>query len=142
MLSVVSKEIFEGILKVNTGDIEKIHRLGKQSTEDVNKIRPIILKFSNSQDKTKIFKNCSKLKGSGYSISDDFSRTVRDVRKKLWDRTKENRDKGEKVMLVHDKVSINGKLYGWDNNCGDLVALSKNENRPVTEGRVTRSRRH
>ncbi|XP_077528033.1 uncharacterized protein LOC144139611 [Haemaphysalis longicornis] len=142
LLSVVSKEIFEGILKVNTGDIEKIHRLGKQSTEDVNKIKPIILKFSNNQDKTKIFKNCSKLKGSGYSISDDFSRTMRDVRKKLWDRTKENRDKGEKVVLVYDKVSINGKLYGWDNNRGDLFGLSKNENRPLTEGRVTRSRRH
>lgn len=100
------------------------------------------MKFSNNQDKTKIFKNCSKLKSSGYSISDDFSRTMRHVRKKLWDRTKENRDKGEKVMLVHDKVNINGKLYGWDNNRGDLVALSKNENRPLTEGRVTRSRRH
>lgn len=142
LLSVVSKEIFEGILKVNTGGIEKIHRLGKHSTEHANKIRPIILRFSNYQDKTKIFKNCSKLKGSGYSISDDFSRTMRDVRKKLWDRTKENRDKGEKVMLVHDKVSVNGKLYGWDNNRGDLVALSKNENPPLVEGRVTRSRRH
>lgn len=90
----------------------------------------------------KIFKNCSKLKRSGYSISDDFSRTMPDLGKKLWDRTKENRDKDEKVMLVHDRVSINGKLYGWDNNRGDLVALSKNEKRMLPKGRVTRNRRN
>lgn len=40
-----------------------------------------------------ILKNGKKLKGKDYSIGEDFSKNVRELRKKLWDSAKPNRDK-------------------------------------------------
>ncbi|KAH9361986.1 hypothetical protein HPB48_014925 [Haemaphysalis longicornis] len=100
----VAKEILQDILKVNTSCIERIRRLGRVHQQEEAKRRPIILKLLNCRDKTAILKQCRKLKGSEYSISEDYSKTVRDIRKKLWTRTKDNRDHKDKVYLTYDKV--------------------------------------
>ncbi|XP_040078360.1 uncharacterized protein LOC115313979, partial [Ixodes scapularis] len=121
---VVVGEILERILSVQIADIERIHRLGKQAD---NKIRPVILKLLDSRDKSKILKNCVKLKGTHFSIGEDFSRHVQQIRKKLWDGTKANRDKREKVFLTYDKVRINGHLYEWDETKEDIIPVEKND---------------
>ncbi|XP_040076557.1 uncharacterized protein LOC120848613 [Ixodes scapularis] len=121
---VVVGEILERILNVQIAGIERIHRLGKQAD---NKIRPVILKLLDSRDKSKILKNCVKLKGTDFSIGEDFSRHVQQIRKKLWDRTKANRDKREKVFLTYDKVRINGHLYAWDETKEDIIPVEKND---------------
>lgn len=92
--NLVSKEIFEDILDVKSAGIERIHRLGRTREGDP-KNRPIILKLLDYRDKVKILQSCSKLKGSGYSISEDYSFGVRETRRKLWKITKENRDRGK-----------------------------------------------
>ncbi|XP_040071067.1 uncharacterized protein LOC115328799 [Ixodes scapularis] len=121
---VVVGEILERILNVQIAGIERIHRLGKQAD---NKIRQVILKLLDSRDKSKILKNCVKLKGTDFSIGEDFSRHVQQIRKKLWDRTKANRDKREKVFLTYDKVRINGHLYAWDETKEDIIPVEKND---------------
>lgn len=55
--NLVKKDVFERILS----GIERIHRLGRKST---NKTRPIILKLLDGRDKTKILSSCRLLKGS------------------------------------------------------------------------------
>lgn len=137
----VTKEIFQDILEVNTSCIERIHRLGRVHQQEEAKHRPIILKLLDYRDKTAILKQCKKLKGSEYSISEDYSKTVRDIRKKLWTRTKDNRDRKDKVYLTYDKVRINNQLYAWDESRNDIVELSKNESQDDTATRVTRRRR-
>ena len=87
----VSKEIFEYTLDVKTAGIERIHRLGR-TKEGEPKNRPIILQLLDYRDKVKILQSCSKLKGSGYSISEDYSFGVRETGRKLWNVSKENRD--------------------------------------------------
>ncbi|XP_077564704.1 uncharacterized protein LOC144180192 [Haemaphysalis longicornis] len=139
---IVTKKIFNDILDVRTSGFERIHRLGRPKPGEEANSRPIILKLVDYRDKAMIFKECTKLKGSDFSISEDFSRSVRDIRKKLWAKTKENRDRNEKVSLIRDKVRINNRLFAWNDETGDLISLEKNESQPpVVETRRSQRRR-
>ncbi|XP_072142794.1 uncharacterized protein [Dermacentor andersoni] len=77
-----------------------------------------------------------KLKNTEYSIGQDFSLRVREVRRKLWASAKTNREKHDKVSLAFDKLYINNVAYVWDENKNDKLLLQKNENnkpnRPLT----------
>ncbi|XP_070390823.1 uncharacterized protein [Dermacentor albipictus] len=140
LLEFVEKKILDGILQIKTKGIERIHRLGKKKQTDTSRPRPVILKLLDCRDKVSILKHCTKLKGSGFYISKDFSRSTREIRKKLWDRTKEYRRRQERVSLVYDKVRVNGQLFAWDSDHEDLVAVQKNEEKDALQKRVTRSR--
>ncbi|KAH7953845.1 hypothetical protein HPB49_013057 [Dermacentor silvarum] len=101
----ISDKVSNGTIGVTISGIERMHRLG---TKAENKTRPVILKLQCFEDKANIMKNCSKLKNSNISVGEDFSIRVRNIRKKLWNSSKSNRDSGEKVTLVYDKIKING----------------------------------
>lgn len=117
-------------LGVTVSGIERIHRLGTKKNE---KARPVILKLLDFRDKVKILKNCPKLKGSNISVSEDFSARIRNVRKKLWDSCKPNRDRQEKIKLIFDKIKVNDQLFIWDDEVGDKVPLSKPRQKNVSE---------
>lgn len=130
---VVNKEVIQDLLELEPIRIERIHRIGRPAP---NKIRPVIFKLQDAHDKISILKQGSKLKGSDFSIGEDFSRRVRDVRRKLWASSKPNRDKKEKVSLVFDKLFINSNVYTWDTEKDERLLLRKNDerkpNRPQT----------
>lgn len=129
----VNNEIIENILELKPVAIERIHRLGRPES---NKTRPVIFKLLDTRDKSSILKNGYKLKGTNFSIGEDFSKKIREVRKKLWDSAKPNRDKKDKVALAFTKLYINDKAYVWDSDKGERVPLQKNEatnrSRPMT----------
>ncbi|XP_049274294.1 uncharacterized protein LOC125759489 [Rhipicephalus sanguineus] len=141
LLRTTKERVLEGLLGLDITGIERIHGLGKLVKENPTKSRPVILKLLDYRDKVSILKECFKLKGSGFSISEDYSHAVRDVRKKLWNRTKENRDRKEKVMLTYDKVRINGRLFAWDEERNDIVEMKTKNATPLAEPRVTRSKK-
>lgn len=142
----VVNEIFQDMLGVKISGVERIYRLGRQKQGGDHKPRPVIMKLLYFRDKESIMKCCPKLKGSAFSVSENFSRAVRDVRKKLWLQTKENRDRHEQVRLVYDKVNVDGRVYRWDESRNDLLELTKNVKQKVVlkgaanEVRITRSR--
>ncbi|KAH6937397.1 hypothetical protein HPB50_000044 [Hyalomma asiaticum] len=70
-------------------------------------------------------KNCNKLKNSSVSVGEELSLRVRNIQKKLWDTTKSNGDKGEKVTLVHDKIKINVEVYIWDEHKAAKAVVGK-----------------
>lgn len=86
-------------LEVGVKSMERIHRLGGRTTDQ---IRPIIMKLGNFTEKKEVLKNARKLKGSNIFINEDFCLHVRTVRKKLWDSAKTTRDGGEKTTLIFD----------------------------------------
>lgn len=122
---VINNTVAKGVLKIEPVSIERIHRLGKPSA---NKTRPIIFKLLDDRDKTKILKNCHKLKDTDISISEDFFQRVRNIRKKLWDSAKPNKESGQKVHLVYDKISIDRILYRWDDTVNDKVMIGEAKN--------------
>lgn len=75
------------------------------------------------KDKIKVLKNKSKLEGTGFYVKEDFPTGVRDVRRKLNELVKENRERGEKVKLVYDHVYIENKKYGLNQNQNGLSEL-------------------
>lgn len=129
----MNSEIIEGTLELKPVAIERIHRLGRP---DPNKTRPVIFKLLDMRDKSSILKNGHKLKNTNFSIGEDFSKKVRNVRKKLWESAKPNRDKKEKVALAFTKLYINDKAYVWDSDKNERVPLQKNDamnrSRPMT----------
>lgn len=137
----MNNDIIKGILELDPVAIERIHRLGRPSP---GKVRPVILKLLDSRDKTKILKQGSKLKGTHFSIGEDFSVRVREIRRKLWQSCKTNRDNGDKASLVYDKLYINKKEYVWDEDKNDKVPVQKNDARKrytlETEGRRPNTR--
>lgn len=123
LANTIKNDIFLAKLDITVNNIERCHRIGKKE----GKTRPVIIKLLDHRDKTSILKACSKLKGSDYSISEDFSKNVRETRKKLWLSSAEERAKDAKVKLVFDKLIVNGTLYGWNEERGERFIIAKNK---------------
>lgn len=67
-------------LELSSLAVECVHRLGKFCKE---KNWPIIVRFNSFKSRQAVLAKAFKLKGLNVAISEDFSRTVRDKRKKL-----------------------------------------------------------
>ncbi|XP_075742266.1 uncharacterized protein LOC142795860 [Rhipicephalus microplus] len=121
----LEKKVVEGIflekLQVPTPAIERIHRLGFKGA----KTRPVILKFLNYREKESILRKSYKLKGTSLSLSQDFSKRVREIRKNLWNSATEDRARGGKVKLVHDKLCVDGTFYTWNDERNERCQLNK-----------------
>lgn len=128
--SKVLTDIFEEILGVTLTTVERIHRVGKKNS---NKPRPVVLRLFDCREKSKLYQNCKKLKGSGISIGDDFSKETLAKRKLLWNSAKQKRDDGERVQLNHDKLIINSDVFVWDYSKNGRVRIRRNNNAPSSE---------
>lgn len=58
-------------VKLSEADFDRCHRIGVSSSK---KPRPIIVKFISYQDRYRIFKSKSRLKGSGITIKEDLTK--------------------------------------------------------------------
>lgn len=126
---IVNEKIIRDTLELDPIEIERIDRLGRPAPD---KTRPVIFKLLDTRQKAVILKQCKKLKDTEYSIREDFSRRIRDIRKKLWDSAKENRDKKDKVSLAFDKLYINNCAFVWRDEKGERVPLDKKKKRRHT----------
>ncbi|KAH8030573.1 hypothetical protein HPB51_009634 [Rhipicephalus microplus] len=122
LTSRITDDFFKGKLDLNVTGIERCHRLGSKRP---NKTRPVIVKLIDYREKLEILRNCVKPKDSGLYVTEDFSQKVRQARKNLWDSKVVNRERNERVKLLFDKVSVNGKLFVWDEAKNDMVALPR-----------------
>lgn len=108
----IVEEIFKETLGVQVSSLERLHRMGRKQ---IDKPRPVIMRFLDHRDKLNVLKNCSKLKGKrNITILEDFSASTRHVRKQLWQSSADERASGSKVQLFYDKIKINGNMYTWD----------------------------
>lgn len=99
--------------------------------KQIDKLRPVIMRFLDHRDKLNVLKNCSKLKGKrNITISEDFSASTRHVRKQLWQSSADKRASGSKVQLFYDKIKINGNMYTWDDTKKIRVRVGKDGDRP------------
>lgn len=110
LLSEVSKLLTES-LEIPCPHIERCHRIGKPRD---GRPRPVIMKILDFTEKVLVMKNASKLKGSDYHITEDFSLRVRNIRKNLFSATLPFRKNGSTVKIRYDHVYIDGKRYVWD----------------------------
>lgn len=104
-------------ITTTSAQFERVHRLGR-FTEGKN--RPIIAKLTFFKDKQQILSSARKLKGSTFSIGEDFSPATRQARRKLVSFAKAQ-NKAFKVSV--DRLHIDKKTYVYDINT-DAVVLS------------------
>ena len=78
-------EHYEGGNRLKTSDIKRSHRLGKR-IPNAAKPRPIIARFARETKKMDTFRNKSKLKGKGVSLSENLTKYRADVYRKACDK--------------------------------------------------------
>ena len=74
---------------------KRVHRLGPRKE---GKTRPIIAKCSFYKDKERWLKSSSNLKGTPYSLAEDYCKTTLDIRRQLVARGKEAKDSNDAVL--------------------------------------------
>lgn len=81
------------------------------------------MKLLGYRDKMKVMKNVSKFKGSNWYVTEDYSQSVRSVRKKLWVASASFRNSGSEVRLRFDKLFIDNIRYTLDATSNTLVKV-------------------
>lgn len=95
-------------LPIPTDSIERAHRLGAFAD---NKCRPVIVKFLSFKMKQQILFSSAKLKSSGITVSEDYSISTRQARRKLVEFAK---TQNSVFKLRYNKLYINSKCYGYN----------------------------
>lgn len=99
--------------------IERAHRVGRPGNTRVrggrgmngsnqrnDEPRPIVVKFNNWKQKSKVIKAAQKIRPKGISFREDFSKRVLDRRAELVPQLISARQEGKNAFLVMDKLVI------------------------------------
>jgi len=107
-VEVVRKIILERMEISDPVTIDRAHRIG---SKQVNKVRPIVVKFNQFQHRETVRKSSIKLKNSNIYVREQYPKAIQDSRKLLWPIYKKAKDEKKKAYFVKDKLYIEGKLY-------------------------------
>lgn len=99
-------------------ELDRAHRLNS------DKNSPIIARCVKYKQKQMVLKARGKLKGSDVFVSEDFSKRVRDVRKRLTPHLKTCKREGKQATIVYDYLLVDGRRYVVNEN-DDLVAFER-----------------
>ena len=81
--------------------IERAHRVGEKKT---GQERQTVVQFNSYKNKLDILRNCKKLKGTNFSIFEDFSKETARIRKEKWKEVLKNRKDGKISYLQYKTV--------------------------------------
>ena len=85
-----------------------IHRIGRRGT---NNARPIVARFMYHNDLQMVLQNAYKLKGSSSGISEQYPAEINNRRKNLYPIMREAKQQRRHVVLVRDRLFIDGEQY-------------------------------
>lgn len=83
-------------------ELERVHRAGK--SDNLDKPRPIVVRFLRLKDKFAVLDRAKRLKGTGIFINEDFPEAVQQKRKELLPAMKTARQRGDVAYLKYDKL--------------------------------------
>jgi hypothetical protein len=99
--------------------IDRAHRIGRKLADTtINatpRIRPIVVKFHRFGDREMVrergYQHRDRLKAGNFGVREQFPKEVAETRKKLYPVMDSERQKGNTVKLVRDKLYVNGTEY-------------------------------
>ncbi|XP_072144699.1 uncharacterized protein [Dermacentor andersoni] len=97
--------------------MERAHRIGRYSE---HKKRPLIVKFMSFKERQRVLEAASRLKGTGFGISEDYSKKVCFERKKLLQFAK---SRGSDFKLIFNKLKIGKKTYKYNADSDNVIEL-------------------
>ena len=81
--------------------MERAHWVGEKKH---GQERQIVVQFNSYKNKLDILRNCKKLKGTNFSIFEDFSKETASIRKEKWKEVLKNRKDGKISYLQYKTV--------------------------------------
>ena len=66
--------------------------------------RQIVVQFNSYKNKLDILRNCKKLKGTNFSVFEDFSKETASIRKEKWKEVLKNQKDGKISYLQYKTV--------------------------------------
>ncbi|XP_037582552.2 uncharacterized protein LOC119466134 [Dermacentor silvarum] len=103
---------------VDPNHIERAHRLGRHTE---GRARPLIVKFNQFTTKESLLSNGPKLKGSNFSVGEDFSQPIRFARKRL---IAFARSKSAPFSLRFNTLHIGTRRYVFDHSTESVKEIS------------------
>ena len=90
-------------LDIDTSEIwiERAHRLGEKKN---GQERQIVVQFNSYKNKLDILRNYKKLKGTYFSVFEDFSKEIASITKEKWKEVLKNRENGKISYLQYKTV--------------------------------------
>lgn len=85
----------------------RAHRFGRKD----KKPRPIVCRFKTFNDRETVRKSATNLKGTAFSINEQFPKEINDRRKELWPYYKEAKEQEKKAFFRRDKLIIDGRQF-------------------------------
>lgn len=104
-----------------------VHRFGKGPRGR----RPIVARFLYFYDLQYVLNNAYRLKGTPYSIHQQFPKEIEDRRKKLYPAQKAAKRAGKKVVMVRDRLFINNVQHIPPSD-EDISGISRSSNEYAT----------
>lgn len=102
LLEIVQNTIKSDLeISLETKDVSRIHRIGAIKE---NKIRPVLITFTDTWKRREILKKKRSLKQ--VYVTEDFPKEVLEKRKELQIKVKEERAKGNIAYLSYDKIVV------------------------------------
>ena len=87
---------------------------------------PIVARFAFFKDRERVLKLKQKLKNTKIFVGEDFSKSVREIRRKLSPFLKKAKQDGARCRMVFDHLMINGKRFEYDPSADDIVEAVAN----------------
>lgn len=107
------KTFLQNKLGVQMEGVNKAYRMGRYSQQRKYH-RIIMVKCQNENFKKNVLQMKGKLKGSQIYIEEDYSKEVREVRRKLFEKAVLERKEGKIAYVKFNKLIIDGETYGWN----------------------------
>ncbi|XP_065640449.1 uncharacterized protein LOC136073036 [Hydra vulgaris] len=99
----VNKLFVENLEIANDIRIERAHRVGNGGSE---RVRAIVLKLHDFEDKAIIMDKANKIKGTNIYINEDFSETTRRICKELFAQAKTHWQNGYYAKVLYNKLIV------------------------------------
>ena len=99
----VVNELLETKLEISDVNLAAARRLGQKIT---GRNRPILVRFTNPDDKTKVINNKQKLKGTSIYINLDRTRSQREHDQRLRNERKQAISQGKKARIVRGRLVV------------------------------------
>lgn len=108
---------------LGTSDVSKIHRIGAIKE---NKIRPVLIAFTNSWKRSEILKKKKSFKQ--IYITEDFPKEVLEIRKELQPKLREERAKGNFAYIKYDQLIVKEGNLNKEKRKRDQSTSPENQN--------------
>ena len=88
----------------------RVHRLGGKRP-DSRRPRPIVAKFEHFKQKELVKSRGRELRGTDFSVNDQFPKEILERRRQLFPIRKKFIDGGSRAVVTVDKLYVNGQLF-------------------------------